>query len=260
MKYTTMTGHELEIDDGRRDVLAFLARLTRMLEDPKARENDLIALGYSNENPFLDHAIFPGRGAVTPRVFEDHAYHVLVDLIARKRLAQDGVDISRLAEEYTITVPEAAKLLGIHESAVRQAIARHRLGSWMKDGRHYLHPRSIESYRISARGPVAEGGGEPLDICMGHRAGETMKARYPGTLQDERRIEGNIVAGRVMRWKRAAVLTGAGASARMFVLEPADETSEVKFGPFYVRGKFRVAQKINNAQKARETWRTFEAA
>jgi hypothetical protein len=49
---------------------------------------------------------------------------------------------------------------------------------------------------------------------------------------------------------------GCGDST-WFVLEPADEENEVRHGDFYVKGKFRVAKKLNNARIASEAWKAW---
>lgn len=261
MKYATMSGHEFEVEDERRDAVAFLERMQKMLEDPKVTENDMIALGYGSENPFLDHAMFPGRGAVTPRVFEDPAYHVMADLIARKRLAQDRVDPETLAAEYTITVPEAAARLGIHESAVRQAIASRKLASWVKDGRHFLHPRSLASYQLGTRGPKPTStrprAGSPVSIRFGNAPGVSFRTKHDGIVAESQKVGQHATEMTVGAWHQIAVMSGAGPEARMLILEPADEENEITNAGFFVRGKFRIAKRLNNLRIANEAWKAW---
>lgn len=152
--HTTVTGHHIELDATPK-VAAFLRRLEEGVDDPKTSERDLIGLAYSNENPFLDHTMFPGRGAVTKEVLDDPAYHVMTDLLFRKRLAEEGTDVARLAARYSMTPAEAAEELGITVGAVRQMIAAKRIPSWMRDGRHYIDPRSLKGLEVGTRGPKA---------------------------------------------------------------------------------------------------------
>jgi hypothetical protein len=261
MKHTTMSGHALEVSDDRGDVIAFLARLEKMLGNKKATESDMIALAYGRENPILDHTIFPERGAVTREILADPAYQVVVDLVARKRLAEDGIDPEKLAAEYTITVPEAAVKLGVHENAVRQAIASRRLASWVKGGRHYMHPRSLASFELAARGPKPPEdrmrAGAPLEVRLGNKPGSSFRLKHDGMVGDEKRVGDHEIQFTLGAWRKIGVMMGRGDSQRLFVLEPADEETEVRHGDFYVKGKFRVSKKLNNARIANEAWKAW---
>src|SRR5262245_32600640 len=106
--HTTVSGHHIEYDSTPR-VEAFLRRLEDAIDDAKVSENELIGLAYGHENPILDHTMFPSRGAVTKEVLADPAYAVMADLLFRKRLAEEGTDIEKLAARYSMTVSEAAK-------------------------------------------------------------------------------------------------------------------------------------------------------
>jgi len=63
-------------------------------------------------------------------------------------------------------------------------------------------------------------------------------------------------------WHQLAVRTEDKRSnrARFLLLEPADTHTEFNFSPFYVKGEFKVVQRVNNPRKAREAWRDFCAA
>jgi hypothetical protein len=68
-----------------------------------------------------------------------------------------------------------------------------------------------------------------------------------------------------VRWKRVGVITGvkgaegAPDSYRFFVLEldPGAGEQTIELQGFYVRGPFRVVEKVNNARRAREAWEAF---
>jgi hypothetical protein len=71
-------------------------------------------------------------------------------------------------------------------------------------------------------------------------------------------VDGNIVRGIVPApWRRVGVLVSGDRSVRLYVLEPAGSEDEINAGPFFVHGRFRIAQKINNARAAQEAWKTF---
>lgn len=152
--HTTVSGRCIEYSPTPK-ASSFLERLEKLAADPKVAEQQLIGLAYSQENPILDASFHPGRGMVTRAVLDDPAYEVMVDLLFRRRMAEDGVSAETLAARYSMTVAEAAEELGIHESAVRQAIAAKRLASWIKDGnRHYLDPRAVRTLEVGTRAPV----------------------------------------------------------------------------------------------------------
>ncbi|MBX3216932.1 MAG: hypothetical protein KF850_33175 [Labilithrix sp.] len=150
--YRTVSGHTITFEAGPK-VAAFLRRIEAAVDDPKVSERELTGLAFSAENPILDHSLFPGRGGVTPKVLADPAYHVMTDLLFRKQLAEQGDGVEKIAARYSMTVAEAAAELGIHASAVRQAIAARRLASWVKDGQHYLDPRAVRALEVGTRGP-----------------------------------------------------------------------------------------------------------
>jgi hypothetical protein len=175
--HVALSGHVIDYPEPAPKVARFLARVRELVDDPKASEDDVVALVYSRENPILDHTVFPTRGAVTRDVLENPVYRVMTDLLFRKSVAERGLDVERIAREFTVPVSDAAARLDIHESAVRQAIAAQRLASWVKEGRHYLRPRDVEAFQVSARGPRAGaagprgGTGGPRGVTGGPRGG-----------------------------------------------------------------------------------------
>jgi excisionase family DNA binding protein len=149
--HTTLTGHAIEFEAGG-TFRAFLARLHGMLDDARVTDQEMIGVAYGRENPVLDHAFFPGRGCVTREVLEDPRYAVVADLLARKNVAVARLSIESLAEQYSLSVAQAAERIGVHESAVRQAIAARRLPSWLKAGRHHLAPSAVDAFALATGG------------------------------------------------------------------------------------------------------------
>ncbi len=84
--------------------------------------------------------------------------------------------------------------------------------------------------------------------------------KHPGDLEGKTKIDANTVGGRVPEWRRIAVLSGGKEKYRLFILEPGDEENEIVFGEFSVRGRFKIAEKINNAREASEMFKAFRAA
>lgn len=292
-QYRAVNGQVIEYSPTTK-VAAFLARIEEMVADPKVKEQQIVGLAYSSENPFLDHTMFPGRGAVTKEVLGDPAYHVMADLLFRKRLAESGVATEKLAAKYTMGIPEAARELGINENAVRKAIASGRLPSWTKeDGRQYLDPRTFKSIEVGTRGPkkgtfkarteetagagiadavrlrdegledaVAHVNGEPeaepLDVIMGQEKGAGLKISVEA--EDVQRIADNRLHGRIKRWKRLAVMTkGEGGKRHVYVIVPGRKENAITIGPFAVRGRFDIDEKVTAPTRVDDAWKAAKA-
>jgi hypothetical protein len=99
---------------------------------------------------------------------------------------------------------------------------------------------------------------------FGNLPGASLRLKTPRPLVelvDVPAVGRNVQEGVLRHFERIAVMTTGAASARMFVLEPDDDVDEVlPFGELWVRGSFRIVQKVNNARKAAEAWGAFEAA
>jgi len=258
--HTTVMGHRIEFDPPPK-VARFLERIERMVDDPDVTQRDMIGLVYSQENPILDHTIFPERGGVTRDVLADPVYAVMTDLIFRKHIAEDRIDVAKLAAKYSMTVAEAAEHLGINESAVRQGIASKRIPSFVKDGRHFIDPRSLTTLEVGTRGPrgrARELGG-PLEIVMGHTKGASLKVKCNEPIEPMGRLDGNVLRGRLRRWKRVVVMTtGEGGTKRAFVLDRGDADNAIEHGPFSVRGRFVIKEKANSSKSAEQVWAVYE--
>jgi excisionase family DNA binding protein len=259
--HTTLQGRELTFEEPTGELAKFLKRVEEAAANPKATEDDLIALVHSNENPILDTSILPGRGMVTPRVFALPIYHVMNDLIARAAVRAGHVDLEAAAAQFTMTPTEAAEHLGVHVSAVRQAIDRGALSAWRKGARWFLNPRDVDNYKVSDTGP--QGGGAELQVFLGRsKDGAQFIVKAPDRLVHVKRTDGNEHRGTIgAGWKRIGVFAANGDNARFFVLEPADEEgAEIVCCGFYLRGKFRTITVENNAKRARAASKNFRAA
>ena len=287
-----VNGEELLYSQPDKPLADYLERVGRAMEDPNVSEQELLALIYSADNPLLDSATVPGLGIVTRRTIDDPVYRVMVGCLSRKRVQMGTLDLAATEAGYTVSVTDAASILNIHPSAVRQAIQIGRLSAWRKGGHFYLRPESLESYDVGRRGPRSarlEGGGV-LRIRCGHAKGirfainiaERMQGEIAGVVSGhefDRRfinpdartqrqrlmaeeppesgvVEGLLPAG----WLRIGVLTNAkeGGGQRFFVLEPDTEHSRLEFSDFFVAGKFRIVEKENNSRKANQANKAFQ--
>jgi excisionase family DNA binding protein len=258
MQYTTISGHVLEFSPTP-TVRAHLEELTRLAADPAVPEATFIAAAYSPTSPILDATVMPGLGTVTPAVLANPAYAVVRDLLYRKSLSSRGIDVARVAEQYMLTPQQAADQLGLHVSAVRQAIASGRLASWLRDGRHYLHPDAVRAFAPERRGPAPES--KPVHVLHGSREDRVLKIKADVPLAKSGRpspglVEAELPAG----WARAIVLTVEKPDRqRAFLLVPSSVDEDLAFPPFHVRGRFRIEDKVNNSKAARAAWEAFEA-
>ncbi|KYF76558.1 hypothetical protein BE17_10810 [Sorangium cellulosum] len=63
-----------------------------------------------------------------------------------------------MTQVQAITVPEAARRLGVGDSAIRQAIKVGRLRAQKDGGTWYVDPDAVAAYRVSNRGPRPKDG------------------------------------------------------------------------------------------------------
>lgn len=270
IEHTTVSGHriELELEEAAR---VFFARVHRAAEDKRVSENDLIALIYSDSNPILQPGIIPGRGMVTKETLENPLYRVLQDLLDRKRIAKTNIDVERMADRYSMPLAGAAEQLGVHESAVRQAIAAGRLPSWKKNGQHYLAPEAVAAFQLHRRGPAPRAPDAKrlvraeaekyvkrhlLNFFAGNADGISFRVKAKGAAVTP--AKGKAVSGQVADWNKIGVIYGGEGKHRFLVLVPANENKRITRSKFFVEGAFEVAEKENNPRRAREAWDAFE--
>jgi excisionase family DNA binding protein len=254
--YTNLAGEVLEYESPPAKVAAFLARVIDATHDPGVTEAAMTELVYGPENPILAQGVLEHHGVVTKEVFENPLYHVMTDLLGRKRVQAGTLDPPKAREEYTVTIAEAADQLGVHPSAVRQAVHAKTLDAIKVGGSWRLKPSSVASYRVSRRSPA--GRSEPVATAVvGSVDGASFRLKILGgklteTGRHDRRVEGTID-----RFDRMAVISGPKGKYRFFEIEPAATDEAIEFGPFFVKGRYRIVTKENNPRRASEAWREF---
>jgi excisionase family DNA binding protein len=258
--YETLSGHKIEYPDPDAKLERLLKRARELLDDRKATEDDLVVLIYGDENPLLDRTLFPERGMVTKEVLENPAYHVLCDLLARKRAAIKGQTAEQLGRPFTLTVPQAAELLKVSEDTINRGIRARRIPSWVKDGQRYLDPRVLPALDLGTRGKPPPGF-ERLKVCVGSSHAATFQVKHPGGVlpAHAERIPFTMETT-LQRWRQIAVLTGGHDRLRMLVLEPGEKKERFEFEGYFVEGKFSIVKKINDSKAARKAWEGFEAS
>ncbi len=256
--HVSLAGHEIRYDDPKPDVERFLKRAQQVANNPKSKPDDLVTLIYGNENPILDHTLFPERGAVTREVLDNPIYHVLTDLLARKQAAAAGATPEKLKKRYTLTVAEAAEQAHVSPDAIRKAIKARRLPSWKEGGEYYLDPRTLVALApdVGKRGVITPG-------VLRYKSGYNpdlkafFRLKIPGGEVPFDEV-GNT--GRVTTWERIAVLTGGFAGARYFELVPGEGKQKLEFNHYFIEGNFDYAKKVNDSAAARKAWESFKAS
>lgn len=96
-----------------------------------------------------------------------------------------------------------------------------------------------------------------LTVRMGNMPGSSFMVKVLGLEPLAIERDGHVLDGEVRTFTRAAIKFGGTTGQRMFVIEPADEPNEFVFGAFFVRGRYRVIEKVNNPATAAERWLAF---
>lgn len=150
--YECASGRVIRYPKPSREVQLFLADLFRNTDREEVLYDDLTKIIYGKGNPLLDHRIFKGYGGVTADIAADPVYSVMRDQLEKKALQQGLIDEERDFAHLTMTPGEAAKKLGVHETAVVKAIQQGRLRSARKiGGRWKLHPDEVGEYRVQTK-------------------------------------------------------------------------------------------------------------
>ena len=258
-RHTLISGETLEYPTPAPEISAFVDRVREMVNDPDAPESAVIDLIYGSDNPILDQTVLPHRGMVTKATIEDPIYHVMLDLLDQKRIQLGRLDLGAVEARFTMSVTQAAEELGITPGAVRQAIHARRLPAWKKGGRYFVDPAQVEAFQVGNRGPrKTQEAGELLEVRVGSAPGLSFMVKGPGPIEESSR-EGAVRTGVLRDWRRVAVSSGKGENRRTFVLEPGEEDRAIERDGFFVRGKFKIARRVRNPQKAGEVFRTFQA-
>ena len=251
--HVTLEGRELTYPAPTGALAAFLDRVVAMSCDPRVTEDELVELIYGTDNPLLDQSMFKDRGAVTREVFGNPVYHVLLDFLGRKRAQLGTLDMDAAREAATVTVTEAARQLGISTSAVRQAIHAGRLPAVKTGSQWLINPRDVELYKPSARGPAAE---PALRVRFGNVEGKSLRPKIPG-LRVSRAEMGSVHDGEAMSFQLAAFAVSDGKANTLYIIEPADGEERVTSKPFFVRGNFRVVEKVTDPSEASFRFKHF---
>lgn len=95
---------------------------------------------------------------------------------------------------------------------------------------------------------------------MGNRAGASFRVKAAELeIVGEEKLEGGgkLIDAIVPRFERVAIAFSGKKMNRAFILEPADEPSTYDFEGFSISGRFKIAEKINDAAEASRRFKSF---
>ena len=168
LKHQLLSGETLEYEKPQGELAMFIDDPRTAVDDSTITEGAFIERLYSPKNPLLDKDMMPGRGTVTKAVFADVRYHLMGDLLGRKRVALGTLDMEKVRARYSMTVKDAAAAAGVDENAIHQAIAARRLSSMRENGERRVDPAQIATYRLAYGEPAA-----PVDATAPPAPGKT---------------------------------------------------------------------------------------
>jgi excisionase family DNA binding protein len=258
--YTTLAGETLEFPKPANELGWFLARVSAAVDDPSLPYLPLVEYVYSTRNPMLVPGRREGRGVATLETYRSPVFHMILDLLERKRLQPVQIESETVERPPSMSVAEAAAALGISPDAVRRAARAGNLTAVKLGNTFTIDALSVQTYRdrVGRRGPKSD---TALDIRMGSEPGRSMQVKAPNLTiigKDKGLVDAHCPRFELAAIKVSGVRKPGEKYARMFVLEPAAEPYEHKLGPFYVRGNFVVSKKINNPAEASRTFADFE--
>ncbi|MCH7477923.1 MAG: helix-turn-helix domain-containing protein [SAR324 cluster bacterium] len=128
-----------------------MKKLFRATDDTGVSYNDLLVMIYGKENPLLDQKIFKGVGGVTREIAANPIYSVMRDQLEKKAILEGLIDPDRDFAHYTMTTSQAARQLGVHETAVVKAVQQHRLTGRKINGQWRLHPTAVAGYKVQTK-------------------------------------------------------------------------------------------------------------
>jgi len=257
MKYTTIKGETIEFKPSQAEK-AYIEKLEGAASDSAVTEDQMIDFIWSVDNPVLKNGPNNKKGYADKETYQNLAFRVMLDLEDRKRIKLGSLDLNLSRGKYTLTVPEAALELGIHETSVRKAILNKRLDGWQdKPGSPYfLNPDSVASYKISNRG--ARAAKQILKARFGNHGGYSF--RIKPDLVDTKRVIEQVIEGRLKPFSGCSVLVCGDKKCTYYELAPGNEENRIDIKEFFVTGRFSVKRKINNTRQAREAFKSYNPA
>lgn len=100
----------------------------------------------------------------------------------------------------------------------------------------------------------------PLTIVHGSLPGKRLTIKHNGEFIDLGLNPDGTKLARLQNWSQVAILAGAKARVRCWIVGPNDSGPEatVGFDPFVVHGFFQILTLCNNADKARDLFHEWK--
>jgi len=268
--HRTLAGDELDYPEPDDELASFLDRVREAASDPDVAIAAMVELVYGADNPLLDPSspspiALPQRGTATAETWADPAWHVMLDLLEAKRVAVAEITPSLLLEE-------AGELLALTPDAVRKAVLAETLDGEKYGNRWHVTPASVATYRdrVLRRGrwPAT-----PLRFRCGNASGYGMDVKTAVKPRFVRRVRKGVTEFELDDFERVLVRLrrqrdDGTKATRLLVLEADPSVEPFRFrwpttgaAPgFFIEGRYRDVQKVNNSTKALAAWRKLEPA
>lgn len=262
LTYETTLGERIQYPPPSPEVAAFLERVHRAAEDPSVSERGMIALVYGAENPLLEKGRFPNhpdRGAVTTRTLKDPVWQIMTDLLQAKAIRLGYTTSEALESSFTQSVSDAARELGISETAVRKAIHAGKLVAIERSFGYLIDPRSTADY-AATRKPRGGPGGPALRLAYGNEPGKSFRVKFAKIKRGKKEHfkDGQITPAEVDSFRRGIFIITGREMHRAFIVVPSSRVHRYEHGRFFIEGRFKFAEKINNPEQASKAFREFE--
>ena len=254
MRHETLYHEIIDYSHASQELLAFLKSLFEAYENKAVDEKSLTSLIWSPINPLLRTDLIPGKAFATKETYEEPLFHIMIDLLSRKRMKEGNLDIEAVKAKYSMSVKEAKEVLGVDATTVRKAFHDRKIAGMLVKGKIWLNPDSVKTFRVSNIGLRAKKGNE-LRLTIGHNAKSIFKVKPEIKVINQRGKGKNLLLDGVLYpFVEAAILCGSKEKPRFYRIVSSRQTNAIKISDFSVTGRFEVTQKINNPQQARATF------
>ena len=160
---------------------------------------------------------------------------------------------------FTQSVSDAARELGISETAVRKAIHAGKLVAIERSFGYLIDPRSTADY-AATRKPRG-GAREPaLRLAYGNEPGKSFRVKFAKIKRGKKEHfkDGQITPAEVDSFRRGIFIITGREMHRAFIVVPSSRVHRYEHGRFFIEGRFKFAEKINNPEQASKAFREFE--
>ena len=148
-EYKTLLNQIIDYSQSSAEVLTFLESVLEAFHNKAVSEKNLVNLVWSPLNPLLKTDLIPGKVFATKETYEDPAFRIIDDLIDRKRLEAEHLDLEAVKAKFSMSVKEAAHQLAVDVTTVRRAFHDEKMAGILVKGKIMLDPHSVAAFQVS---------------------------------------------------------------------------------------------------------------